>query len=103
MPDEVDLDEGLLLGHGRELDLLHTHDLVSGKLVHEAIEVELALGAFALNMVGDLVGGADLLVDDAGLVLAQLTRDLGGGDVDGRVHVLFALFDADDIGLSRAR
>ena len=77
-----------------------THDLVSGKLVHEAIEVELALGAFALNMVGDLVGGADLLVDDAGLVLAQLTRDLGGGDVDGRVHVLFALFDADDMAFS---
>ena len=100
--EQVDLDERLLLGHRLELDFLHAHDLVvGGQVGHEGIQVEVA-GAFAhfADGGGVAVGAcADLAVDDARLVLAQLAQHLGGGHVDGGVHVLLGFLDMHDVAL----
>ncbi len=97
---QIDLDERLFFGHRRELGLLAAHDLVVGQLVHEAIEIQLALGmSILVGEIDDALGGADLLVQYAGLVLAQLAGDLGGGHVDGGVHVLFAFLHTHDMAL----
>ena len=101
---KIDLDERLFFGHGRELRLLAADDLVLGQLVHQTVEIQLALRVGVLvGVVDDALRGANLLVQHAGLVLAQLADDLGGGDVDRRVHVLLALLDMDDVSLGAQR
>ena len=101
---KIDLDERLFFGHGRELRLLAADDLVLGQLVHQTVEIQLALRVGVLvGVVDDALGGANLLVQHAGLVLAQLAGDLGGSHVDGGVHVLFAFLHADDVALRAQR
>ena len=97
---QIDLDERLFFGHGRELRLLAADDLVLGQLVHQTVEIQLALRVGVLvGVVDDALRGANLLVQHAGLVLAQLAGDLGGSHVDGGVHVLFAFLHAHDVAL----
>ncbi len=92
MADQVGLDERLLLGHGSELNLLDTHELVV-----------LILGDQQVGQVGDgfdrgdLGGGQTLLtvVDHARLELAELTRHLFGGEVDRGIHIRTVLGHAN--------
>ena len=90
MTKQVDLNQGLFFGEGLENQFLHAYYfVVSGKLLHQTIDVEL----------GASLGGSvcDLLVDDAGLVFAELAQNLGSGNVNCGVHILVGFFYADDV------
>ena len=90
MTEQVDLNQGLFFGEGLENQFLHAYYfIVGGKFLHQAVDVE--LGACLGGSIGDL------LVDDAGLVLAELAQNLSSGDVNCGVHVLVGLFYADDV------
>ena len=90
MTKQVDLNQGLFFGEGLENQFLHAYYFViSGKLLHQTIDVEL----------GASLGGSvcDLLVDDAGLVFAELAQNFSSGNVNCGVHVLVGFFYADDV------
>ena len=90
MAEQVGLDKRMLFGHRLHLDFLGAHEQIVlfvfwdevGQLVERGLD--LADGLLAAT------------VDDLGLVLAQLARDLVRGNVDCRVHVGVSLGDADD-------
>ena len=92
MADQIGLNERFLIGHGGELNLLDTHELVV-----------LILGEQQVGQIGngldrgDLGGGQTLLtvVDHARLELAELARHLFSGEVDRGIHVRTVLGHAD--------